>query len=88
MRNPINPSNLIYKFYAKQKKPQAAFNTTITESPLKNILLTNLSLGTGLPFLPLEFLGVSVHSLTKIVSILTLTQYFKTFTYFFDIFQH
>lgn len=33
----------------------------MTESPLRNILLMNLSLFTGLPFLPVANLGVSVH---------------------------
>lgn len=55
----FNIIETVYKVNEKKKKIYKL--PSMTESPRKNILLMNLSLLTGLAFLPLPAFGVSVH---------------------------
>lgn len=66
---------------------QAAFNITITESPLRNILLTNRSLGTATFFFPLVFLVFSVQSYTHWL-VRAYTHRKIAITHLFDVLQH
>lgn len=58
----FNPTLLNSIVHYSRTPHTGALKTTITLSPLKNILLANLSLLTLLPFFPLAFLVVSVHN--------------------------